>query len=269
MIQLLRLFIRRNLRDTYGNGWFALTEVLSVAAALIIYWYTAQAFGASFKSVSGSADWDYFSYVVWGEALLTVPMMLMTGVERSLIAAVNDGTFELFLTVRRPTPLIFTFSALGMVPKEAFRALLSLVAAAVFFRLQFNARALIPVLLIEMISIPVFLGLGLMLASLILLFGRGSGVVHQLGMLLMILAGTYFPVSLFPESVVFISRHLSPFTYLLSNLRGILAGEAVDTVQLIGVFLLLGVASMGLGWFTFMMGLRRLRHQGRPIVSIR
>ena len=134
------------------------------------------------------------------------------------------------------------------------RASLLFVVVAMFFGLSMpdaNFAAALAILLIASVS---FFGIGMMTAVLPLISpekGAQLGFVAQ-GMLLVV-SGVYYPVSVLPEWMQWVSK-ISPATYALRGIRGsILEGQGLLWAN-VWPLLVIGVVSIPLGLRVFKRG---------------
>ena len=143
------------------------------------------------------------------------------------------------------------------------RAALLFVVVALFFGLSMpdaNFPAAIVLLLLASIS---FFGIGMMTAVLPLISpekGAQLGFVGQ-GMLLVV-SGVYYPVSVLPEWMQWLSV-ISPATYALRGIRAsILDGAGLAWAD-VWPLLVIGAASIPLGLYIFSIGERYAKRHGK------
>ena len=134
------------------------------------------------------------------------------------------------------------------------RATLLFVVVAMFFGLSMpdaNFAAAFAILLIASVS---FFGIGMMTAVLPLISpekGAQLGFVAQ--GLLLVVSGVYYPVSVLPEWMQWVSK-ISPATYALRGIRGsILEGQGLLWAN-VWPLLVIGVVSIPLGLAVFKRG---------------
>ena len=134
------------------------------------------------------------------------------------------------------------------------RATLLFVVVALFFGLSMpdaNFPAALAILLIASVS---FFGIGMMTAVLPLISpekGAQLGFVAQ--GLLLVVSGVYYPVSVLPEWMQWISK-ISPATYALRGIRGsILEGQGLLWAN-VWPLIVIGVVSIPLGLAVFKRG---------------
>ena len=145
------------------------------------------------------------------------------------------------------------------------RAVLLFAVVAAFFDLELpnaNFAAALVVLAIASIS---FVGIGMMTAVLPLISpekGTQLGFIAQ-GMLLVV-SGVYYPVSVLPEWMQWLST-ISPATYALDGIRdAILEGEGLTAMwDEIWPLLVIGAVSIPLGLEVFRRGERYAKRHGK------
>jgi ABC-2 type transport system permease protein len=145
------------------------------------------------------------------------------------------------------------------------RAVLLFIVVALFFDLTLegaNFAAALAVLLVASIS---FFGIGIMTAVLPLLSpekGAQLGFVAQ--GLLLVVSGVYYPVSVLPDWMEWIST-ISPATYALEGIRAaILDGAPLSSLWGdIWPLIVIGVVSIPLGLWVFSQGEKHAKRRGK------
>ena len=134
------------------------------------------------------------------------------------------------------------------------RAILLFVVVALFFGLAFEDANFAAALVILIVASVSFFGIGMMTAVLPLISpekGAQLGFVAQ-GMLLVV-SGVYYPVSVLPDWMQWLSK-ISPATYALRGIRGsILEGQGLLWAN-VWPLILIGLVSIPLGLQVFKRG---------------
>jgi ABC-2 type transport system permease protein len=258
VIGALRGGILRELRDQYPSAWALAGELAAIWISLMVYWYTARAFGAAFSTM------NYFEYVLLGEVALFVPLVLFEGIARNIRRSASDGTLDalLVMPVRSQTPSVLF--GMSLVPKELLRGILILALGAACFALELRPSRLALVLLLQLAAIPAFLGLGLMAAAFVVLFGRGDRVLSFVGMVAAICAGAYFPTSVLPEAVRSAGEVFSPFTALLGATRAVFSEGSPITG--LGVLVFWDALALPLGYLLLGASFEVARRRGSTVL---
>ncbi|MBA2461669.1 MAG: ABC transporter permease [Actinobacteria bacterium] len=143
------------------------------------------------------------------------------------------------------------------------RAALLFVVVAFFFGLSMPHANFVGALVLLIIASVSFFGIGMMTAVLPLISpekGAQLGFVGQ-GMLLVV-SGVYYPVSVLPGWMEWLSR-ISPATYALRGIRAsILDGAGIAWAD-VWPLLVIGVVSIPLGLYIFSIGERYAKKHGK------
>jgi ABC-2 type transport system permease protein len=128
------------------------------------------------------------------------------------------------------------------------RSAVVLVALTLAFHLTASPSGLLPTLAIIAVGSVSFIGIGIMAATLPLLFTeKGAQMVYVIEALLLLISGVYYPVSVLPGAIQAIS-HLSPATYILTGTRNFLIpGLHGDLLASLIPLAVIGVISVPVG----------------------
>ena len=164
-----------------------------------------------------------------------------------------EGTIEytLMAPITRLTYVLGSclFAVLYGLGRTAF----VLVALAFMFHLHPQAAGLLPSLLIVGVGSISFVGIGIMAATLPLLFTeKGAQMTYVIEACLLLVSGVYYPVSVLPGGLQLFS-HVSPATYILTGIRTMLLGHVsgaslTETLIPLGI---IGVVTVPLGVWLF------------------
>lgn len=247
MLSFLKECCRWKIKNNYPSLFVFFCALFSLGLSLSIYYFTTRGFQNLVSEEFNLYGMDYFSYVVWGEALLIIPLALMSSFSKSFREIVTYGIQDQF----RMSPLgwkraFFCFS-LAELPIEGIRLMLTLLIGVMGFGLILPFQAIGGLFLIQLSIYPLFLGLGLLSVSVYQTYGRGDHWVGYGVNLLTIFSGLYFPIQVLPE---WASRFLSlsfPFHSFFQVSRGWILGR----VSLNALFQeVLSLSFWSLGFFT-------------------
>jgi ABC-type polysaccharide/polyol phosphate export permease len=140
------------------------------------------------------------------------------------------------------------------------------IFASTIFSLDVIPLNIFPAFLIQMCTWPLFMGLGIIATSLFVFFGKGAGFVGAIAGLLNVVAGVYFPTSVFPEPLHKFLSVFSPFNLLLDETRRLLVhGWSSQSLHLIFIFLIAGAIVLPLSVLLFRIALERHRKRGASL----
>jgi ABC-2 type transport system permease protein len=133
------------------------------------------------------------------------------------------------------------------------RTLFVLVALLFTFHLNANPAGIMPAVLIIAVGSLSFVGIGIMAASLPLLFTeKGAQMTYVIEAGLLLVSGVYYPLTVLPQAVQVIG-HLSPATYILEGVRSMLLGNPSGSALVSNLvpLAIIGVVTVPLGMWLF------------------
>jgi ABC-2 type transport system permease protein len=176
-----------------------------------------------------------------------------------------EGTIEYTFMAPLSRPMYLLGTGVFAVIYGTVRAILLFGVVALFFDLEMPEANFVAALVLLAIASISFTGIGMMTAVLPLISpekGAQLGFVAQ-GMLLVV-SGVYYPTSVLPEWMQWISV-ISPATYALDGIRdAILLGDGVTAMgDEIWPLLVIGAFAVPLGLLIFRMGERHAKQHGK------
>jgi ABC-2 type transport system permease protein len=176
-----------------------------------------------------------------------------------------EGTIEYTFMAPLSRPMYLLGTGVFAVIYGTVRAILLFGVVALFFDLEMPEANFVAALVLLAIASISFTGIGMMTAVLPLISpekGAQLGFVAQ-GMLLVV-SGVYYPTSVLPEWMQWISV-ISPATYALDGIRdAILLGDGVTAMgDEIWPLLVIGAVAVPLGLFIFRLGERHAKQHGK------
>ena len=165
--------------------------------------------------LTGSLLWQYLAQLFWETSNVMSFERWEGTIEYTFMAPVSRVTYLLGMSA---------FSALY----SAVRLLILIAVCLLVFHLDVSQANLLSAALILGISSFSLMGLGLMAASLPLIYTeRGTQMTSVIEAVLLMISGVYYPISVLPEWLRYFSR-FSPMTYTLHGMRAaILEGASV------------------------------------------
>jgi ABC-2 type transport system permease protein len=251
-------------------GWLAalsyrvnlLFSVLGLVFMLVPVYFVAPALQSVAAASIQTEGKEYFSFLVVGLAVLTVTSTALTAFPATVGSSIGSGTLEAMLATPARLPAVL----LGLIGYEmswsVARATLML-AVGMALGMTINLSG-VPLAMAALFLILVaYLGLGLALAGMILVFRTigplGSGLVAASALL----GGVYYSTSVIPSWVRELSS-LVPLTYGLRVIRQtLLTGAGFRQVSSdLMLLTLLALLLLALGATAFGYGLRHARREG-------
>ena len=151
--------------------------------------------------------------------MLSIPLFLFTEVPRRFKDCIESGLFDLVRTYPISPLKMVSFLTLQSLFRELLRLVATVFLAIILFDFRLSLIGTLLLLLFQVIAFFTSYGMGLILCSLLLLYGRGGGLLGYINSMMAFFAGAFFPVALFPSWIQKVSFYASPMTLLLETSR--------------------------------------------------
>lgn len=252
---MMMLLLKNILRDDYPKAWGILIEILSLILMLVVFWFTSQAFAPR------SLDYgNYFDYLIIGELVLYLPLMLFQQNIRLGKKMGRRGTFDFLYVNHKSVWRYFSQFTLLYFFKDAVKLLLLVILCQLFFTLPLNVGTLVMLFGYIFYLCVLFSLLGMTIGLSLIFWGRGEGVWGQFISLASVLGGAYFPIKVFPLWLQKISLLLNPITGFLEFGRAIARGSFTEMSSIIVWSALIPI----IYGMVYHVGLRHYRKCGPP-----
>ena len=204
-----------------------------------------------------------FAFLILGEAIYRLAEVGMVTFSDAMSQEMNRGTLESLLTTRASPSVLILSSSIWPFLFALIRFGAYLVFGIFFFHLNLAKANVAGVLLVLLLALLVHAAVGILAAGVLLVTKRGNFVATLVNYLSWVFGGVYFPVTLFPESLRWVSD-LFPLTYALDALRKlILEGVPLALVAKdCFVLLLFAAVLIPASLVIFHAGLWRVRVKG-------
>jgi ABC-2 type transport system permease protein len=216
----VRLFVIAALARTYprvawlfrSRSWMIQETVLPVLAVA--------AFAYAYRSMN--APPAYTGFVVLGAAMTTFWLNVLWGMGAQLYWERDSGNLEHYIMSPAPLMAILTGMALGGMITTLVRAFAITVTGVVLFDVPVQPTSWWALAAVFALTLMALYGLGMMFASLFLLWGREAWhLVNLLQEPVYLLSGTNFPVAIFPKALAMVAS-IIPLTVGMDAMRQIL-----------------------------------------------
>jgi ABC-2 type transport system permease protein len=168
----------------------------------------------------GTALPGYFAFAIVGYALADALWACLKAFSGAIRHEQVVGTLEAMMATA--TPLWQLLLAAGVYPLcYALVRLALMLGLAAALGAGFGLGQIALVLPLLLLSLLVFAALGLLSATMMLIFKQGDPVAAVIGAVSFLCSGTIYPVSALPDWLVPVSRIL-PLTYAIDGARAVL-----------------------------------------------
>jgi ABC-2 type transport system permease protein len=231
-----------------SNAWMIQETVLPVlAVAASVYAYRAM-----------NAPPQFAGYLVLGAAMTTFWLNVLWGMGAQLYWERDSGNLELYVMSPAPMTAILTGMALGGMTTTTIRATAIAVSGTILFDVPINPSSWWLLALGLFVTLAALYGLGMLFASLFLLWGREAWhLVSLLQEPVYLLSGTNFPITVLPRLIAVFASAI-PLTLGMDAMRQVL----FRTTGLFDVWVELSILG-GLAVVFFFAARRGLRYLER------
>ncbi len=259
-------FFKRDLSQALSYRLSFLLQLGSIFFSVAIFHFVAKLFGSAVAPQLVAYGGDYFSFVLIGLAFTGFLGLSLSNFAQSIRDGQMMGTLEIMLLSPTRLSAILLSSSLWAYLFTTLRVVIYLLVGAFVFGASFHQSNAPAALLVMILSIASFSGIGILSAALVLLVKKGDPITWLLGGASSLLAGVYYPVSVLPEWLEPFSRVL-PLTYALDAMRlAMLKGYSIYELRF-DILVLLGftVVLTPLAFLAFRKALKRAKTEGSLI----
>jgi len=232
---------------------------------LITFYFISKLVGDAASGHLQKYGGNYFQFVLIGVAFsgyLTSGLYVFSS---SLRREQMMGTLEAMLTSPTKLWVIIVSNSLWNFIYGSLIVLIYL-CYGMFLGVDFSSANVLSVVVVIVLTIFVFSGIGILSSSFIMIFKRGDPITSLISMGSSILGGVYFPITLFPKYIQTLS-HFVPLFYSLKILRlALIKGYSINYFYSEILILLLFTAFFfPLGILLFKFAVKRAKIDGSLI----
>ncbi|MDQ3695400.1 MAG: ABC transporter permease [Chloroflexota bacterium] len=248
-------------------GWEIAFLIFNVTSSMSVLYIgkAQQQFDGAQSAAASQQSVDLVLYLGIGTIVWAYLRAVFSNISEMISWERWEGTIEytMMAPISRFTHMLGT-SLFSIVYGIARTALL-LATLSLFFQVDLTNANLGGGLLIMLLGSVSFIGVGVMAASLPLLFPeRGEEMSFVISSILLLVSGVYYPITVLPGWMQGMAA-VSPATYVLEGMRAaVLDGAATSTLgQYMLPILILGLLSLPLGIGVFNQAERYAKRTGR------
>lgn len=183
---------------------------------------------------------NYFAFVIIGVAFFSYLDVAISGLSKTIREGQTLGTLEALLVTQTDISTIIISSSLYSFILATVRIGIYLVFSVMVFGLRIGQANVVSALIMLILTVISFSSLGIISASFIMVLKRGDPITWVITGTSALLGGVYYPISVLPDWLQFVS-HLLPITYSLEGLRmailqGYTLGELLPNIVALLVF---------------------------------
>jgi len=233
--RLVREQIVRDLKVAYARLWVRLKgsnrEPEWVVAEMVIPVITLSAYVYMYKMLGAPSQ--FTSFVVVGGTMIAFWVNVLWNMSAQFYWEKETGTLELYFVAPISRMAILLGMALGGFVNTTLRAVAIVLAGIFIFQAPIVVNEPLTALLVFFLTIVALYALGMLFASLFMLYGREAW--HTANLLqepVYFLSGSYFPITYLPF-IVQLAASFLPLTFGLDGIRRVMVlGEGFGSIWL-------------------------------------
>jgi ABC-2 type transport system permease protein len=248
-------------------GWELVWLSYSVANALAVSFI---GFGVQAVDTEGKVADEFANFLVSYLVIGTLMWGFMSGIFYDLSEMIAwerwEGTIEytFMAPVRRMVQMLGQM-VFAVIHSIMFNSVVGL-ALALFFKIDLGEADLLGALVVVLVGSLSIVGVGIIGSILPLLYPeRGSQLIHIIQAAMLLISGVYYPVSVLPEWLQFLSQ-FAPATYILNGMRYTLlpdSGVGQPVSEVLPPLLVMGLIMLPVGVYCFQVAERYAKRTGR------
>lgn len=193
-------------------------QMLGNLLLLGIFYYIGKLIGQSTSPALAPYGGNYLAFMLIGLALTDCVGVSLTTFASQIREGQMTGTLEATLMSPVKLPIILIYSCLWNYFLSAFRFTLYLVLGAVFYGISIGKADPLSALVIFVLTVLCFAGVGILWASVIMVLKRGEAILTTVGFIVILVSGVLFPRSVLPVWLQHLAQ-LIPLTPALEGMR--------------------------------------------------
>jgi ABC-2 type transport system permease protein len=183
-----------------------------------VFFFIGRTVGSETSAALAPYGGNYFAFLLVGLSLGDCIGVSLTTFASQIREGQLTGTLEVTLMSSLRLSLMLLYTSLWNYFFAFVRFVLYLVVGAFLYGVSFH-QANIPVaLLLFVLTVSSFLGIGVLWASLVLIIKRGEAIMTTIGYGVILISGVLFPPTVLPPWLRFFSD-LIPLTHALEGMR--------------------------------------------------
>lgn len=231
-----------NLKAVYARLWVRIKggnrEPEWIAAELVIPILTLSAYIYLYRMLNAPSE--FAGFVIIGGTMIAFWVNVLWNMSAQFYWEKETGTLEAYLVAPISRMAILLGMALGGIVNTTLRAMVILFAGTFIFQSPLLVHEPLTALLMFFLTITALYALGMLFASLFMLYGREAW--HTASLLqepVYFLSGSYFPIRSMPFFIQLLASFI-PLTFGLDGIRRVaIQGEGIGGIWLNAVALII------------------------------
>ena len=256
-------FLKRDVQIDLSYKLRFLMQFVGIFFSTALTFFVSELIGSSISNKLAGYGGDYFSFVIVGIALTDYLSVSLEQFSNEIRSAQLEGTLETLLVTPTSVYTVLFSSSLYNFFLTSLRVMVYILLGLLLFGLKLHLTSILALVVLMILTIGSFAGIGLISAAFILVLKQGSPLPLLVTTASGLLGGVFYPVDILPAWLVPVSQ-LLPITHALEAMRQILLNGAsfafISEKVLILVFFSAILIPMGLVAFGY--GLKIAKREG-------
>jgi ABC-2 type transport system permease protein len=256
-------FLKRDVQIDLSYKLRFLMQFIGIFFSTALTFFVSELIGSSISNKLAGYGGDYFSFVIVGIALTDYLSVSLEQFSDEIRTAQLEGTLETLLVTPTSVYTILFSSSLYNFFLTSLRVMVYILLGLLLFGLKLHLTSILALVVLIILTIGSFAGIGLISAAFILVLKRGSPISLLVMTVSGLLGGVFYPVDILPAWLVPVAQ-LLPITHALEAMRQILLNGAsfafISEKVLILVLFSAILIPMGLAAFGY--GLKIAKREG-------
>ncbi|MEW6570514.1 MAG: ABC transporter permease [Nitrospirota bacterium] len=259
-------FLKRDFLIDISYRFRFLLQIIGIFVSTLMLFFLSRLVGTGMANQMEPYGGNYFAFVLVGVAFTDYLSVSLGSFSSQIRSSQMMGTLEALLVTPTSISTILLSSTLYNFSFTSVRIALYLIIGVFVFGLNLYLTSLPAFLLIMVLTILAFSGIGLLSAAFIIVFKQGSPISWAIGISSGLLGGVFYPVDILPLWLKPYA-HLLPITHALEAIRQVLLKGATfsaiyNEILALSIFV---ISLFPLGLFAFSYGLKIARKEGSLI----
>ncbi|HEA67326.1 MAG TPA: ABC transporter permease [Desulfobacterales bacterium] len=259
-------FLIRDLQIALSYKLQFLLQFVGIFFSSMVFFFVSKLIGGGISDQLAPWGGDYFSFVIIGVALTDYLSVSLEGFSNEIRSAQVEGTLETLLITPTPVSTILFSSTLYSYSVTSLRVIVYIVLGALLFGLNLHMTSILSFIVVMILTVASFAGIGLISAAFIIVFKQGSPINLAVTTGSGLLGGVFYPIDILPSWLEPVSWFL-PITHALEAMRQILINGASFSMiyNKVLILALFSALLLPIGLATFQYGLRIAKKEGSLI----
>lgn len=255
-------FLSRDARREFSYPVNVLVQAFALFFTVVLWHFTARFVAPPSSAAIPGGDW--FSFVVLGWAWLQYLQVSLFSFASNLREEQLAGTLEMLLsTPRREEGLILSLALWDYLWQTTQIALLLGMASLFGLRWNVAAAGLLPAALLLLLTVAVYVGVGLFAAAFTVAFKKGTSLAIFASSASILFGGVLYPAEVLGPRLAKLAA-VVPATYVNHGLRAVLLGGGgfPDVTRDLAALALFAALLLPAGLLAFRVAVERSRRRG-------